>query len=263
MSTIEMTDRELYEVGIKTLINKLGAAKVPRFIRQCKPGTGDYSVDRHKLLAHLPDLDTLVKDIQVRDVAREKEELAFVRRLTASQSEIKKMTDLEIYEIGSEILVRELGVAGSIRFLLQCQQRNSDSPDYLPQRKEDAEEDIKFYTVILTFNPKMVEDYIKRGNAYSYIGEHAKAIADYNEAIALKPEYPKAYYRRGVAYAKNAEYSKAIADYNEAIKRDPGYAGAYRSRSEAWHHLKEVKKADADLMTAKELEMDVIPLVGG
>ena len=263
MSTIEMTDRELYEVGIKTLINKLGAAKVPRFIRQCKPGTGDYSVDRHKLLAHLPDLDTLVKDIQVRDVAREKEELAFVRRLTASQSEIKKMTDLEIYEIGSEILVRELGVAGSIRFLLQCQQRNSDSPDYLPQRKEDAEEDIKFYTVILAFNPKMVEDYIKRGNAYSYIGEHAKAIADYNEAIALKPEYPKAYYRRGVAYAKNAEYSKAIADYNEAIKRDPGYAGAYRSRSEAWHHLKEVKKADADLMTAKELEMDVIPLVGG
>ena len=257
MSILEMTDSELYKVGIKALMDKLGAAEVPRFVRQCQPGTGDYSVDRHKLLANQPDIDTIAQHIQQGRAARKAEEYARTQRFAASQSKIREMTDIEIYEIGSEVLIQKLGVAGSMRFLLQCQQLNGGYPDYLPQSREAAEEDIRFYTAILTLNPKMVEDYIKRGNAYSYIGEHAKAIADYNAAIALKPEYPKAYYRRGVAYAKNAEYTKAIADYNEVIQRDPEHVEAYRSRGKAWHHLKEQSKSNADLAVVRELEMNI------
>lgn len=49
----EMTDIELYEVGIKALVEKLSIAGMPRFIRLCAPGTGIYAGDRHK---H-PDLD--------------------------------------------------------------------------------------------------------------------------------------------------------------------------------------------------------------
>ena len=52
--------------GLKSLPDKLGASEVPRFIRQCKLGKGDYSVDRHKLLANQPDIDTIVKRIQGR-----------------------------------------------------------------------------------------------------------------------------------------------------------------------------------------------------
>ena len=222
MSTLEMTDSELYEVGIAALTDKLGVAEVPRFIQQCQPGTGDYSVDRHTLLADQSDIETLVKRIQQHRTTREVEEKGRTERFTASQSEIREMTNLEIYEIGCEVLIQKLGVAGSMGFLLQCQRRNGGSPDYLPQSREDAEEDIRFYTALLALNPKMVEDYIKRGNAYSYIGEHAKAIADYDAAIALKPEYSKAYYRRG----------------------------------EAWYHLKDQQKANADWKVAKELEMD-------
>lgn len=256
MSILEMTDSELYEVGIKVLTNKLGAAEVPRFIRQCQPGTGDYSVDRHKLLANQPDIDTIAKHIQQGSAIRKEEERARTQRFAASQSKIREMTNIEIHEIGCEVLIQKLGVAGSMRFLLQCQQLNGGSPDYLPQSREDAEEDIKFYTATLTLNLKMVEDYIKRGNAYSYIGEYTKAIADYDMAIALKPEYPKAYYRRGVAYARNAEYAKAITDYNEVIQREPKYAEAYQRRGEAWSHLKDQQKANADWRVAKELGME-------
>ena len=258
MSTSEMTDSELYEAGIAALTDKLGATEVPRFIQQCQPGTGDYSVDRHKLLANQPDIETLAKRIQQHRTTREVEEQARARRFVASQSEIREMTNLEIYEIGCEVLIQKLGAAGSMGFLLQCQRRNGDYLDYLPQSREDAEEDIRFYTAILTLNPKMVEDYIKRGNAYSYIGEYTKAIADYNAAIALKPEYLQAYYQRGVAYARNAEYTKAIADYNEVIRRDPDHVEAYRSRGKAWHYLKEQGKSKADLATARELEMDIV-----
>ena len=63
MNVLEMTDSELYEIGFKLLTDKLGASEVPRFIRQCRPGKGDYSIDRHKLLAHQPDIDTIVKRI--------------------------------------------------------------------------------------------------------------------------------------------------------------------------------------------------------
>ena len=258
MSILEMTDSELYEVGIKVLTNKLGASEIPRFIRQCQPGTGDYSVDRHKLLANQPDIDTIAKRIQQGRAITEEAERARTQRFAASQSKIREMTDIEIYEIGCEILIQKLGVAGSVRFLLQCQQRNGDCPDYLPQSQKDAEEDIRFYTAILTLNPKMVEDYIKRGNAYCYIGEHTKAIADYSAAIALKPDYLKAYYRRGVAYAKNTEYAKAISDYNEVIQRAPKQAEVYQRRGEAWHRLKEQEKANADLRVAKKLRKTMI-----
>ena len=261
MNILEMTDSEIYELGMKALVDKLGTTETQRFIRQCQPGTGDYSVDRHQLLANLPDIDTIAKRIQERRTPRANEERARARRFAASQSEIQKMTDLEIYEIGSRVLTKTLGVAGAMNFLRQCQELNGGYPLDRIENMEEAEENIKLYTASLRLNPKIVEDYIRRGNAYSYIGEHAKAVADYNTAIELKPEYPKAYYRRGVAYAKNAEYAKAIADYNEAIQRDPEHAEVYRSRSEAWQYLKEQEKADADLTVAKALETSSTPSV--
>ena len=261
MNVLELTDNEIYELGMKALIDKLGAAETQRFVRQCQPGTGDYSVDRHELLANLSDIDTLARCIQERSVLRVDEERARARRFAASRSEMQKMTDLEIYEIGSRVITKKLGTAGAMNFLRQCQELNGGYPIDRIQNREEAEEHIKFYTTLLQLDPKIVEDYIRRGNAYSYIGEQEKAIADYNMAIALKPEHPKAYYRRGRAYAKNAEYAKAIADYNEVIQRDPDHAEAYRSRGEAWQHLKEQKKADADLTVAKTLETDITPSV--
>ena len=101
MDILEMTDLELYEMGINVLSEKLGASEVPRFIRQCQPGKGDYSVDRHKLLANQPDIDTIVKRIQDRRTARKAEERTRAKRFSAPQSEIRKMRDIEIYEIES------------------------------------------------------------------------------------------------------------------------------------------------------------------
>ena len=259
MNILEMTDSEIYELGCKALLAKLGATKTQWFIQQQQPGTGNYSVDRHKWLANLPDIDTLAKRIQEREVTRKVEERARARRFAANQSEIQKMTDIEIYEIGSRVLTKTLGVAGSMNFIRQCQELNGGYPIDRIRNMEEAKENIKLYTAGLRLNPKMVEGYIRRGNAYSYIGEHAKAIADYDKAIELKPEYPKIYYRRGLAYAKNAEYTKAIADYNEVIQRDPEHADAYRSRGEAWQHLKEQEKANADLTAAKALETGTTP----
>ena len=224
MNTLEMTDDELYEIGVKILTDKLGTSEVPRFIRQCQPGKGDYSADRHKLLENQPDIDTIVKRIQERRQEREAEERARAERFAAPQSEIRKMTDIQIYEIGNRVLTDKLGPAGVMGFILLCQDRNGGPPRGLIKNVEDTEHAIKFYTASLRLNPRIVEDYIQRGTAYSYIGKHTKAIGDYTAALKLKPNYAKVYYKRGVV----------------------------------WLHLKEWERAKVDLMTAKNKGADIV-----
>ena len=254
MNTLEMIDSELYEIGIKILTDKLGAAEVTRFIRQCKPGKGDYSVDRHKLLADQPDIDTIVKRIQGRRTVREAEERARAKRFAMPQSEIQKMTDIEISEIGNQALISKLGVAGLIRFIRICQELNGGYPRGLIESSEEAKENIKLYTASLTFNPKIVEGYIRRGNGYSYIGEHDKAIADYSEAIKLKPNYAKAYYNRGNVYRDKVDFDKAIADYTKAIELKVGYAEAYYNRGKLYDEAGEHNKAIEDFSTVIKFE---------
>ena len=254
MNVLEMTDSELCEMGINVLSEKLGASEVPRFIRQCQPGKGDYSVDRHKLLANQPDIDTIVKRIRKRRTEKEVEERARSKRFSAPQSEIRKMTDIEIYEIGSRILVNKLGAAGSMQFIGLCQEINGGYPRSLIKSLEDAEEFIKLYTAGLTLYPKMVEGYIKRGNAYNYIGEYDKAIADYDEAIKLKPNYAKLYYNRGNAYRDKVNFDKAIADYTKAIKLNPDYVDAYYNRGKIYDEINAYDKAIEDFSTVIKLE---------
>ena len=253
MNLLNLTDSELYEIGIKVLTDKLGASEVPRFTRQCQPGKGDYSVDRHKLLANQPDIDTIVKRIQDSRAAIETEERERARRFTAPQSEICKMTDIEIYEIGNQILIDRLGVAGLIRFITQCQELNGGHPRDQIENKEDAEENIKLYTAGLTLNPKMVEGYIKRGNAYSYVDEYDKAIADYSEAIKLKPGYAKVYYLRGKLYDERDEFDKAIADFSMTIRLEPEHTDAYGCRATLYRDKGKYDKAIEDF--SKEIEL--------
>lgn len=256
MNAIELTDDELYEISRKVLTDKLGASQVQRFIRYCKPGKGDYSVDRHKLLADQPDIDTIVKQIQDGRAARVAEERARAKRFAAPQSEIRKMTDAEVYEIGSQALVDRLGVAGLIGFTRICQELNGGPPRLLIENREDAEGYIKLYTATLTLNPKVVEDYIKRGNAYSSIGEHDKAIADYDQAIKLKPNYAKAYYNRGKLYVEADEYDKAIEDFSVAISLEPEHADAYGCRGTLYSEKGEYDKAIGDFSIEIKLRPD-------
>ena len=56
----EMTDFEVYELGIKYLKDELGPTGFSRFLTQCKPLAGDYSVDRHK--RPMPSIEMIVKE---------------------------------------------------------------------------------------------------------------------------------------------------------------------------------------------------------
>ncbi len=63
--------------------------------------------------------------------------------------------------------------------------------------------------------------YTNRGNAYDDKGEVDRAIADYDEAIALDPNEAFTYYNRGNAYDDKGDKEQAFADYRKAFEIDP------------------------------------------
>lgn len=127
MNIFKMTEQEIYEAGIEILKEKLGPA-IDRFLPQCKPGKGNWSVDRYKWINRERNVKALARRIQQeREKTRDKErEEARMRqhRATASHAEILEMTELEIYKTGIEVLGEKLGPAGMNRFHRYCAQLN-------------------------------------------------------------------------------------------------------------------------------------------
>jgi tetratricopeptide (TPR) repeat protein len=88
--------------------------------------------------------------------------------------------------------------------------------------------------------------YNDRGLSWYHKGEYDKAIADYNQALAVNPNYAIAYNNRGNTWEKKGEYDKAIADYNQALVINPKDAIAYNNRGNTWEKKGEYDKAIAD-----------------
>ena len=63
MDTLTITDNEIFELGIQTLVEKLGSDGAIRFHLQMEKRVGDCSVDRDQWL-NTPDVKTLANQIQ-------------------------------------------------------------------------------------------------------------------------------------------------------------------------------------------------------
>ena len=59
------------------------------------------------------------------------------------------------------------------------------------------------------------------GLIFTSIGDHAKSIEDYNEAIKNEPEYPLAFNKRGWANLEVGNYDQAIKDFEKVIQFKP------------------------------------------
>ena len=111
MNVMDMTDAEVYERGIEILLDKLGATGLIRFLRQCKPCTGDYTAERHKGISDTQNIKTIVKRIQ----EKRKAQLAVPK--SENPKSIDDMTDIEIYEFGLKAISLKLGPVGIVRFV--------------------------------------------------------------------------------------------------------------------------------------------------
>lgn len=138
MNIQDMTDAEVYELGLEILLDKLGPAGLIQFFRQCKPCTGDYTAERQKWIGDTTDVKTIVKRIQ--------EKRKPIGPKDMNWKNIEDMSDVEIYEFGLKAISLKLGPVGIVRFVhLFDTDGYADSLDQLqlPNANEQAPEVIK------------------------------------------------------------------------------------------------------------------------
>ena len=119
MNVRDITDAEVYEIGFEVLLDKLGHAGTIRFLQQCEPAMGDYTVERHEWLDGL-DMETIMQGIQ--KLRKEKQESP----KDEQPKPIGEMTDLEVYRFGLSAISGKMGVSGQMRFLRLCKPIPSD-----------------------------------------------------------------------------------------------------------------------------------------
>ena len=112
-----------------------------------------------------------------------------------------------------------------------------------------------------------------RGVAYSELGDYDRAIADYQQGLALVPGDPTAtrnlriaYTRRAAAAARLGDRAAAFADYDRAIELEPTHPLAYLRRGQLALERGDRAAAIADLTKARDLDpqnADVAALLAG
>ncbi len=73
-----------------------------------------------------------------------------------------------------------------------------------------------------------------RGGAHQRMGNHDRAIADFDEAARLDARFAPALINRGISWAALGEYDRAIGDFDQAIRIEPKNAFALNNRGGAF-----------------------------
>ena len=96
--------------------------------------------------------------------------------------------------------------------------------------KGQYREAIQKYDKVIELDPQdiyITRAYHNRGLSYAKLGEHERAVEDYNVAIQLEPDYVDSYIMRGLSLSGLERYEDALKDADTAIRLDPNKAGGY------------------------------------
>jgi tetratricopeptide (TPR) repeat protein len=119
----------------------------------------------------------------------------------------------------------------------------------------DLDKEIQYYTKAIEFDESgecgtgvVGVAYNNRGIAYEKIGDHYKAVIDFNMAIELNPGDTKdhAHNDSGKYYSQKDDFDNAINYFNKAIESNPEDAGAYIERGLAYQNKGDYDKAITD-----------------
>ena len=111
-----------------------------------------------------------------------------------------------------------------------------------------------YFSQLIRLHPNEPQHYLDRGELYLRQGTVAKALADYNRAIALltdtiqeHPRMKKPYFDRAYAYSTLELYTKAVDDYSTLLRLYPNDQPARFNRAIAYYRMGQYPLAVDDL----------------
>ena len=121
---------------------------------------------------------------------------------------------------------------------------------------EAAERDARAlgdFQAAIALDPKNWKPLHNRGVSRALAGQWDEALEDFDRVLALNPTHANAWFNRGEIRAERGEYERAVTEYSEALERTPDDAEAYRRRAQAYVQLRKLKDALGDLDRAVQL----------
>lgn len=94
------------------------------------------------------------------------------------------------------------------------------------------------------------------GLSLAWQGNIGRAIAAFDQAIAINPRSSLAYLNRGLAYQRQGDSDRALADLDQAIRLAPSAARGYYNRSLLFRERGDARRASADQARAINLNAD-------
>eukprot|EP01035_Chromulina_nebulosa_P019748 gene19748-25680_t len=104
---------------------------------------------------------------------------------------------------------------------------------------------IQYYTEALDLSndgPNSHIYYCNRAAAYSYLNEHAEAVADSEAAVSLDPTYVKVYSRLGLSSFYLNDFEKSVKAYEKAVELEPDNETAKKGLKQAKKKLDDKRK---------------------
>lgn len=98
--------------------------------------------------------------------------------------------------------------------------------------------------------------HFERGGALAELLQFERAVACYDQAIALKPDYAEAYAARGVALLGLKKFEQAVTSFEFALFMNPDLAWVHFHRAEALRTLNEPEAAIAAYEKALAIDPD-------
>lgn len=109
------------------------------------------------------------------------------------------------------------------------------------------------YDAALALNAYDDKIYVARAKTHIHMGNFAQALADLDHAIQLNPANSEAYHQRGCLYYQRQMYAEALADFNAVLARQPDHAASYNNRGMVHRALGHLDQAIADYTEAIRL----------
>jgi tetratricopeptide (TPR) repeat protein len=105
----------------------------------------------------------------------------------------------------------------------------------------------------LALNDKLARAYNLRATAERATGNPGKAVEDFTRAVELDPNLDN-YFQRAATYQLLNDHQRAVADFNQAVALSPDQPHTYFARAESRAALGDVKGAQEDIRAGRKID---------